>query len=140
RGRDADMYATASDTTVRLLDQAPDILRRWERRVRAEVSASRSIQTPVLQSRLGLLLGGVARILSPTVEPEPFIEGLSIFQAHGAHRALTAEYSLADVFFEYRVLRETVIEVLGEGAVLTADEREAITGAIERAMEEAGSQ
>src|SRR5438552_11623761 len=109
--RDTNVYAASSDTAVRLLEQAPEILRRWERRVRAEVSGSKGLRKPVLRNRLGFLLASVARVLSPNAEPEPFIKGLSISQDHGAHRALTGEYSLADVFLEYRVLRETVREV-----------------------------
>src|SRR5438552_1691326 len=128
------------NTAMRLLRRAPEILRRWECRVRDEVSASKALQRPVLRNRLGFLLAGVARVLAPTDDPELFIEGLSISQDHGAHRALTGEYSLADVFLEYRVLRETILEVLDEGGRLRTDEWEVITGAIERAMEEAGSQ
>jgi serine phosphatase RsbU (regulator of sigma subunit) len=136
----SNVHATAPNTAGRLVRRAPEILRRWEGRVRAEVCASRGLQRPVLRNRLGFLLASVARVLSPTAEPEPFIEGLSISQDHGAHRAHTGEYSLADVFLEYRMLRETVLEVLREDGVLAADEREAINGAIERAMAEAGSQ
>jgi len=89
---------------------------------------------------LGFLLGSVARVLSPTAEPELLVEGLSISQDHGAHRASMGEYSLADVFIEYRMLRETVLDVLSEEGALPAHQREVIAQAIERAMGEAGSQ
>src|SRR5207237_2255459 len=126
------MIATSPNISRRLLKRAPEILRRWERRVREEVSASHDLQRPVLRNRLGALLAAVARALSPGAEPEPLVEGLSISQDHGAHRALVGEYSLADVFLEYRVLRETVLEVLREDGGLPPEEWEVVTSAIER--------
>src|SRR5688500_15903769 len=98
------MAMSSADVATRLVKQAPAILRRWESRVRSEVSASRDLQRLVLRNRLGFLLGSLARALCPTAEPELSIEGLSISQDHGAHRALQGDYSLADVFLEYRLL------------------------------------
>jgi serine phosphatase RsbU (regulator of sigma subunit) len=127
-------------TAARLLRQAPEILRRWERRVRSQVPAAKGQHRSVLREHLQQLLGEVARSLSPTIPPEDLTAGLTIAQSQGGSRALLAEYSLAAVFFEYRLLRQTILEVLDEGQLLPPSEKEAITDALERAMQDAGSQ
>ena len=43
------------------------------------------------------------------------------------------------MFLEYRLLRKTVLEVLDEEGPLAATDRELITDALEKAMQEAGS-
>src|SRR3954470_22482216 len=103
-----------SKTAAHLIREAPRIIRRWERRVRAEIPASRAQQPLVLHNNLGGLLTEVARALSPTGQPERTIEGLTLSQDHGGRRATLAEYSLGEVFLEYRLLRQTILEVLDE--------------------------
>src|SRR5207244_11424351 len=85
------------DTAALLLKQAPEILRRWDRRVRRKIPASRAQQPLVLQNNLGPLLVELARALFPTGQPEATIEGLTLSQDHGGHRAALAEYSLGEV-------------------------------------------
>lgn len=130
---------TRLNMSARLIRQAPEILRRWDQRVRAHVPASRDQQPLVLQNNLGLLLGEVARALSPTGEPDTLIVGLTLSQAHGRDRASIAEYSIAEVFLEYRVLRQTILEVLDEVGLLAPEEREIINNALEHATHEAVS-
>jgi serine phosphatase RsbU (regulator of sigma subunit) len=127
-------------SAANLIEQVPEILRRWDRRVRAEIPASRDQHTLVLQNNLGPLLGEVARALSPTGEPEITIEGLTLSQDHGNHRARLAEYSIAEMFLEYRLLRQTVLEVLDEQESLSPADREVINNTLERAMQDAVSQ
>ena len=106
------------DTATLLLQQVPEILRRWEQRVRLEIPASREQQPLVLQNNLGLLLGEVTQALSPTGQPVATIAGLTLSQDHGGQRAALAEYSLGEMFLEYRLLRQTVLEVLDRDCLL----------------------
>jgi serine phosphatase RsbU (regulator of sigma subunit) len=138
-GGDSEMSANAPSTTTRLLKHAPEILRRWERRVRSEVPASQEQQGLVLRNNLHRLLAEVAGALIPAALPEELIAGLTVSQDHGGQRALLAAYSLADVFLEYRLLRKTVLEVLDEEAPLSAGERDLLTDALEKAMQDAGT-
>jgi serine phosphatase RsbU (regulator of sigma subunit) len=133
------MSKSYPDTAALLQKLAPEILRQWDRRVRREIAASRAQAPLVLQNNLGPLLTEVARALSPTGEPEATIEGLTLSQDHGGLRAALAEYSLGEVFLEYRLLRQTVLEVLDEERSLPPEEREVITNALERAMQDAVS-
>ena len=102
------------ETAARLLQQTPEILRQWDRRVRREIPASRAQAPLVLQNNLGPLLAEVARALSPTGQAEATIEGLTLSQDHGGHRATLAEYSIGEMFLEYRLLRQTILDVLDE--------------------------
>lgn len=126
-------------TAALLLTQAPAILRRWEERVRREIPASEAQAPLVLQNNLGPLLTEVARALSSTDEPQTMIAGLTLSQDHGSHRAGLVEYSMGEVFLEYRLLRQTVLEVLDEQRSLPPEEREVITNCLERAMQDAVS-
>jgi hypothetical protein len=127
------------DAAAHLLRQAPQILLRWDRRVRREIPASRAQQPLILQNNLGPLLVEVARTLSPNGQPPVTVEGLSLSQDHGAHRARLVEYSIGEMFLEYRLLRQTVLEVLDEERSLPPDEREVINNALEWAMQDAVS-
>ena len=105
--------------------------------MRREIPASRAQQPLVLQNNLGPLLTEVARALSPTGQAPVTIEGLTLSQDHGDHRALLAEYSMGEMFLEYRLLRQTVLTVLDEQHTLSPEEREVINDALERAIQEA---
>jgi len=131
------MSGTGSGAARRLAREAPEILRRWDGRVRAEISASRAQAPLALHNNLSSLLVEVARALCPDGEPDALIKGLTLSQDHGGHRAALAEYTLGEVFLEYRLLRQTILEVLDEERALPPDEREVINNALERAMQEA---
>jgi serine phosphatase RsbU (regulator of sigma subunit) len=133
------MSKSYPDTANLLLKQTPEILRRWDRRVRREIPASRAQAPLVLQNNLGPLLAEVARALSPNGQSPAIIEGLTLSQDHGGQRATLAEYSLGEMFLEYRLLRQTILEVLDEGRSLPPDEREVINNALEWAMQDAVS-
>jgi serine phosphatase RsbU (regulator of sigma subunit) len=125
------------ETAALLLRHVPPILQRWEERVRREIPASRAQDRLVLQNNLEALLMEVARTLSPNGHPPAVIHGLTLSQDHGGNRATLAAYSLAEVFLEYRVLRQTILEVLDQERSLPPDEREVINNALERAMQDA---
>jgi serine phosphatase RsbU (regulator of sigma subunit) len=127
------------NTANLLLRQAPEILRRWDWRVRREIPASRAQASLVLQNNLGQFLTEVAKALSPTDKPVVTIKGLTLSQDHGGHRASLIEYSTGEVFLEYRLLRQTILEVLDEERSLPPEEREVINDSLERAMQDAVS-
>jgi len=131
------MIARYHRTRARLLEQAPEILHRWDQRVRAEIPASRKQDPLVLRNNLATLLVEVAKALRPGGEPDVKIEGLTVSQDHGAHRASLSEYSIAEMFLEYRLLRQTILDVLDEEKSLGPREREIINDALERAMQDA---
>ena len=103
------------ETAALLRKQAPEILRRWDRRVRREIPASRAQQPLVLQNNLGPLLVEVARGSLPTGatrRDHRRADGVPGPRRPAGHaRGVTA---WGEVFLEYRLLRQTVLEVLDE--------------------------
>ncbi len=134
------MSADPLFTANYLLQHATDIIRRWAVRVRAEIPASRDQQPLVLQNNLEQFLGEVAWALAPNAEPRTLIAGRTLSEDHGGHRARLSEYDIGAVFLEYRVLRQTILEVLDEERPLSPEERETVNTALERAVQDAVSQ
>lgn len=122
-----------------LMQRAPEIIERWETRVREAIPASRGQRQLVLRNNLVSFLGEVACALAPTGERPELIEGMTLSEDHGGHRALLREYDISAVFLEYRVLRQTIIEVLEEDGPLTREQREVVNTALEQAVQEAVS-
>lgn len=133
------MTETYPDIAALLIREVPEILFRWEQRVRQEIPAARAYDRLVLQNNLEPLLFEVARTLNPNGQPGREIAGLTLSQDHGSHRATLSAYSLGEVFLEYRILRQTILEVLDEKRSLSPDEREVINDALEGAMQDAVS-
>lgn len=134
------MSANSIDVASRLLNRSAEILRRWEERVRAEIPASRTQSSPVLRDNFSQLLAEVARALCPTDQHPRMTAGLTPAEDHGSRRAMLAEYQIAEVFQEYRLLRKVILEVLDVPSPLSPTEREVIHDAMDQAVQEAVSQ
>ena len=81
----------------------------------------------------------MARSLAPSCALEELIEGLTIAQDHGGSRAQLAEVTLANVSSNTASC-DGPSSKFSMRSRLTAAEREAITDALELAMQDAGSQ
>lgn len=120
-----------------LLKHTEDILVRWESKVREACSPSAALNHPVLVGQLGFLLAHVARLVSGgSVDVPP----ASVSAEHGAQRAALQQYTLRDVFLEFRLLREAVLEVLAQGGPVSQAVQDAVRNALDDAMQEAGAQ
>jgi signal transduction histidine kinase len=128
-----------SETARRLRVRVPEVLRRWEAQVLAEVPAASTVDTEELRDHLHLLLAQVVLALSPEV-PEEAAHALTTSERHGGERALLESYSLGEVLQEYSILRRMVLEVLGEGHRMTLEERTIINDALEQALIGASTQ
>jgi hypothetical protein len=87
------------------------IMQRWEVRARNEVSASLHQDSLVLQNSLPLYLNQLVDELSTQTETVPAnvlatqVETTRIGKQHGHERAGYADYSMAQLIFEYHILR-----------------------------------
>lgn len=134
------MKVYSLEAADRLRKRTPEIIRRWEERMRVEIPASRGQHPLALRNNLEPLLTEVASALCPTGDRQAMIEGLTLSEDHGGHRAKLPDYSIGEVFLEYRLLRQVILEVLNEPKRLAPDLREVINEALERAVQEAVSQ
>ena len=137
------MSSPASD---RLKQNAPKIMHLWEQRTRDEVAASLHQDSLVLQNSLPLYLNQLVHDLSNDIDRTPAritaaqIENTRIGQQHGHERAGYADYSMAQLIFEYHILRQVIFQVLEEEAPLPVRDRDLILDSIEQAVNDAASQ
>lgn len=105
----------------RLRQKAPEILRRWEEAVRADIPAAGQQDRPHLLNSMPRFLAE----LSDALEHAPDAKGQAFIQTpreHGEQRASLEEYSLEEVIKEYQYLRRVIVDVLhDEGSLASRD-------------------
>ena len=121
-------------------------MKRWEVKARTEVasaygSASLAMQDS-LPSHLKQLVTalGSCELKSKIEIAKTTVAGKDVGKEHGKDRADHSRYSIEEVIREYRLLRQTIIQVLEESIELSAKEREIITDLIEQAVNDAATQ
>jgi signal transduction histidine kinase len=120
-----------------------EILRRWEDRARKEVASSYGTTSLSLRDALRGHLEQLAVALDSSEERSTSQIAITTSHAegigkeHGRDRANTTGYSIEEVIFEYRILRQVIIQVLEKDAPLSVAEREIITDLIEQAVNDA---
>ncbi|HAR42077.1 MAG TPA: hypothetical protein DCS07_05515 [Bdellovibrionales bacterium] len=121
------------------------IMKRWEERARKEVTSSYGTTSLSLRDALPGHLEQLAVALGSSEEKSTSQISVTtshqekVGKEHGRDRANTAGYSMEEVIFEYRILRQVVIQVLEEDAPLSGMEREIITDLTEQAVNDAAA-
>lgn len=96
----------------RLREKIPEIMHRWEERVRAEVPAARDEGTAVLRDHLPEMLEVMARILADEVDTATAARDFGYIISHGSERAALLLYTLEQMILECQVLQEVVFIAL----------------------------
>lgn len=136
----------ANPASERLQQNTERIMRLWEERARAEISASMHHDSLILQNSLPQYLNFLVTELSTTIDRTPArinsdkVESDRIGKQHGRERAGYADYSITQLIFEYHILRQVVFQVLEEEAPLTPRERDIIISSVEQAVNDAATQ
>lgn len=118
-------------------------MERWETRARKEVSSAYGTSSLVIRDSLAKHLEQLVTALasagkiSTSEIATATTEMPNIGEVHGRYRANTSLYSIAEVIFEYRILRQVVIQTLEESIPLSGTEREIITDLTEQAVNDA---
>lgn len=127
----------------RITQHIPQIMQRWEERVRRTVPAARGQEQLALRDGLPGFLHKIAEALDAP-QPPPELPNSDVLVAsssrHGEQRARLGRYSIGQVLQEYSLLRATLFEFLEEEAALPYAERDTITDIVELAMREAASE
>jgi signal transduction histidine kinase len=122
------------------------IMKLWETRANDEVLPAFNLESLALRDSLPELLTQIAGALSTTVDRSEARkrwdrkESLRIGQKHGRERAKSQTYTMDQMIFEYRILREVICDVMEEEEPLSAISREVIVCAIEQAVNDAATQ
>ncbi|MDR4479014.1 MAG: sensor histidine kinase [Nitrospira sp.] len=125
-----------SDMNTRSIkDKKEQILSLWEERCLREVKSARSTGSRALRDSLPLYLDHLDEALTTNRRMER--EATRIGKMHGADRASHTTYTLSEVIFEYRILRQVLFYVLEADGPLTTDLREIVLDSIEQAVKDA---
>jgi signal transduction histidine kinase len=122
------------------------IMKNWEARANAEVLPAFDLESLALRDSLPELLKQIVDALSTTIDRTEARkiwdrkESLRIGQKHGRERAKSHSYTMDQMIFEYRILREVICDVMEEEHPLSPVSREVIVGAIEQAVNDAATQ
>ena len=127
------MAATAAD---RLLARKERILTQWVEALRREVRPAEKAWEPLLINTVPAYLRRMAEALSPDHPRVTASDGSSIPTEHGGERARLTAFQPEHVVHEFQLLRDTVLEVVGEDAPLTGHEFYVIVQSIDIAIRE----
>src|SRR5579872_1621675 len=135
----ADDHSDLKLVAARLHEKTPDIMRRWEERVREDVPAADQQDYLVLRNHVPHFLTGLEWcIKSGSRRGAPSGQD-ALSNEHGEQRAGIEVYSIAQVLLEYGLLRETIFQVLEDEAELPLPARDIILNSIESASQAAGA-
>jgi hypothetical protein len=114
-----------------------EIVGQWISRARANIHEIAKMDESALVDSLSVFIDRLAMALIPGAKLSNKSEVLGLSEQHGASRAKLGSYSLQQLLFEYRLLREIVIAVLQRTGSLTTDELLALDLAIMMASDAA---
>lgn len=115
-------------TAERLKENAPHILETWKARVREAMPVARRTDPLALLDALPRFLEHLADGLADPVASAASTD--EVAAEHGRQRALVTDYELDHVILEYDVLRQVMLEVLGEQEPLPASAQESLVEGI----------
>jgi signal transduction histidine kinase len=135
-----------SNAATVLTKKSSEIMRLWEARARKEVASAYGTTSLALRDAIVGHLEQLAYALaSPKGKSTAAIAKTTVKQhgvgkEHGRDRSESAGYSIEEVIFEYRIMRQIVIQVLEEEVELSSKEREIITDLCEQAVNDAAAE
>lgn len=127
------MTSTAAD---RLLANKGRIINQWVASLRREVKPAQKAWEPLLVDTVPSYLRRMAEALTPDHPRSTASDGSSIPTEHGGERARLTAYRPEDLVHEYQLLRDAVLEVLGEETPLTPHEFSVVMRSIDLAIRE----
>jgi signal transduction histidine kinase len=106
-------------------------------RVRQTIRSAQHERKPILIDTLPVFLRYLAQALSEKHPRVTATEGNTVPQAHGGERARVTTYALQDLIREYQLLRQVILEVLGEEAPVEPEAERLITTCLDEAIRDA---
>ena len=115
-------------------DHKEKIIKRWIHKVKEEIPAAREHGKPILKNNVPDLLDALADALASDDARNVVYRS----ESHGKERAQETNYSLVQILYEYRLLKEVIFTVLDEhGDDIEIRERDGVMFAVDQAMEQA---
>jgi signal transduction histidine kinase len=136
----------SNSTALRLIRLRDAIMDKWVERALGEVGAAQHLEDLALRDSLPEYLEHMADALSTTIKRTEVRrlfdkkEGTRIGKKHGKERAISFNYSMDQVIYEYHILRQVICDLMEEEAPLNDVEREIIVCSVEQAVNDAATQ
>lgn len=116
------------------------VLEVWENRVRVHIDAASEKAPSVLRDCIPDFLDQLTESFARAHENGPDRIATDTSREHGQQRASLAGYSIAQIVDEYRLLRQTIFEVLDAKGCGDRDVRDLVLDSIDAAVDEACNQ
>lgn len=113
------------------------MLAEWLERVQRDIPAAHHEPHPILVNTLPTFIANLVDALRPDHPRRTATEGSTISEEHGGERVRITRFALPDLIREYQLLREVVLDALGEDGGLTDDERDVVMESIDTAVRDA---
>src|SRR5688572_21511023 len=133
----ASRFLSRGEAATRFREQTPEILRRWEVRVRAVIPHAQYQPDPVLINNLPEFLEALVFVVETGRKEDRTVSEAS--KGHAEERARLLDYPLDQVLREYQVLRQVLLEALEAECPLNQETRGDILDAIDRGAQDAAS-
>ena len=136
----------AGSDSLQISEKKEIILSQWESRCLSEVVSAGTTASLALRNSIPVYLDHLAEALATNRRLDfrsvfdHDEEASRIGKLHGADRASNRSYLLAEVIFEYHILREVIFKVLETDGQLGATQRDIIYDSIEQAVNDAAVQ
>src|SRR5438874_2697902 len=105
---EASRLLSRGEAAARLREQTPEMMRRWEARVRAEVPEVQHQPGPVLINNMPEFLQALAFVVETGRKEDRAVSEAS--KGHAEERARLLDYPLDRVLREYQLLRQVLLE------------------------------
>lgn len=122
---------------ARLKEGKGKVLESWEIRARQEVLAAQKQNSLVLQNMVPELLDNLMSHLLSDSNATDIKRAGAIGKEHGSQRANLVDYTISQVLYEYRILRQVVFEVIEKDFSISTADRNTILDAVDEGLESA---
>lgn len=135
-----------NSTTERLLQNKEEIMQTWQTLVKKELEAAKPQKALALRNFLPDFISHLAQALSGKIDRTAARKKADnekstwLGKQHGRERAISSQYTIDQLIFEYHILRQVIFDVMERDKELIPTEREFIIGAIEQAVNDAATE
>jgi signal transduction histidine kinase len=126
----------ANAAADRLLANKERIIELWVERLRDAVGPAKTAWEPLLINTVPAYLRRMSEALSADHPRTTASDGSTIPVEHGGERARVTAFGPGDLVYEYQILRDAIVEVVGEEVPLTPEETGVIVRSIDIAIRE----
>ena len=134
-----DALLAAGGPSGALIRNKERIIETFVARLRQRLKSPRAEPTPIIVNTLPAFITRLALALSPDNDIEFASEYSNIALAHGNERAKLTGYSLAELIYEYQILREILVATLSGETSFEASQWSVVHRSIDQAMAEAAA-